>query len=51
MAVLRTHRNAIEYSLSDLKGIIPTIATHKLFLEDGAEPVVYFQRKLQPQMK
>jgi hypothetical protein len=51
MMILRKHRKAFGYSMKDLKGINPMIATHRIFLEEGAEPVADFQRKLKPQMK
>ena len=51
MAVLRKHHKVFGYSLADLKGISPTIATHRIFLEDGVKPVSDFQRKLKPQME
>ena len=51
MMILRKHRKAFGYSMKDLKGINPMIATHRIFLEEGAEPVANFQRKLKPQMK
>lgn len=49
--VLKMHRKAFGYSLDDLKGISPSIATHRIFMEDGAQPVADFQRKLKPEMK
>jgi hypothetical protein len=51
VAVLRKHPTTFGYSLDDLKGINPTIATHRIFLKDGAEPVADFQRRLKSQMK
>ena len=45
MMVLKMHRKAFGYSLDDLKGIRPSIATHRIFMEDGAQPVADFQRK------
>ena len=51
MMVLKMHRKAFGYSLDDLKGISPSIATHRIFMEDGAQPVADFQRKLKPEMK
>ena len=51
MKILMKHRKAFGYSMKDLKGINPMIATHRIFLEEGAEPVADFQRKLKPQMK
>ena len=44
MAVLKARRKAFGYSMDDLKGISPTIATHRIFMEEGDEPVADFQR-------
>ena len=51
MLILKGHRKAFSYSMTDLKGISPTIATHRIFMEEGANPVADFQRKLKPEMK
>ena len=51
MSVLKEHREAFRYSMDDLKGISPSIATHRIFMEEGAQPVAEFQRILKPQMK
>ena len=48
MRVLRGHRKAFGYSMDDLKGISPSIANHRIFLEEGAQPVAEFQRRLKP---
>ena len=37
--------------MDDLKGISPSIATHRIFMEEGAQPVAEFQRRLKPEMK
>ena len=38
--VLRTHKIALGWSISDLKGISPARCMHKILLEDNAKPVV-----------
>ena len=48
MLVLRERRGAFGYSMDDLKGISPSIATHRIFIEEGAQPVAEFQRRLKP---
>jgi uncharacterized protein YejL (UPF0352 family) len=50
VAVLRKHRTTFGYSLDNLKGINPTIVTHRIFLKDGVEQVADFQRRLKSQM-
>ncbi|XLR22070.1 hypothetical protein S83_049970, partial [Arachis hypogaea] len=49
--VLRTHKTALGWSISDLKGISPARCMHKILLEDNAKPVVQPQRRLNPAMK
>ena len=51
MIVLKERRRAFGYSMDDLKGISPSIATHRIFMEEGAQPVAEFQRRLKPEMK
>jgi hypothetical protein len=46
MVVLKIHCKAFGYSLDDLKGISPSIASHQIFMEDGAQPVANFRRNL-----
>ncbi|XP_015960781.1 uncharacterized protein LOC107484752 [Arachis duranensis] len=36
--VLRQHKDAIGWTLSDLKGISPSMCMHKILLEEGAKP-------------
>jgi len=49
--VLRTHKTALGWFISDLKGISPARCMHKILLEDDAKPVVQPQRRLNPAMK
>ncbi|XP_072060811.1 uncharacterized protein [Arachis hypogaea] len=49
--VLRTHKTALGWSISDLKGISPARCMHKILLEDDAKPVVQPQRRQNPAMK
>jgi hypothetical protein len=50
--VLIKHRKAIGYySMDYLKGISSAISTHRIFLEEGAQPSFEYQRRLKPQMK
>jgi hypothetical protein len=37
--------------MDDLKGISPSITTHRIFMEEGAQPVAEFIRRLKPKMK
>ena len=51
LKVLRKHREAIECTLDDLKGISPTLSQHKINMEPDAKPVVDHQRRLNLKMK
>ena len=50
LRVLRDHKNALGWSLADLKGIRPSMCMHRILLEDGHKPSVEEQRKLYPTM-
>ena len=51
LRVLRDHKNAIAWSLADLKGIRPSMCMHWILLEDGHKPSVEAQRRLNLTMK
>ncbi|MDV3200586.1 MAG: hypothetical protein Q8875_03055, partial [Pigeon pea little leaf phytoplasma] len=51
LVVLREHKTALGWKISDLKGISPTICMHKILLEESSKPVVQSQRRLNPAMK
>ena len=51
LRVLRTYKGAIGWTISDLKGISPTICTHRIHLEEGYKPKVQNQRRLNPIMQ
>ncbi|XP_057761861.1 uncharacterized protein LOC130982040 [Arachis stenosperma] len=51
VSVLKSHKTALGWTISDLKGISPTKCMHKILLEDDAKPVVQPQRRLNPTMK
>lgn len=38
LQVLKKHREAIGYSISDLKGINPTLCMHQILMEKGTKP-------------
>nr|GEU85176.1 DNA-directed DNA polymerase [Tanacetum cinerariifolium] len=44
ITVLKSHKRAIAWKLSDIKGINPEFYTHKILMEDDFEPVVQHQR-------
>ncbi|GKB64418.1 hypothetical protein Tco_0920604 [Tanacetum coccineum] len=43
--VLKSHKQAIAWKLSDIKGIDPQFCTHKILMEDDFKPAVQHQRK------
>ena len=38
LQVLKMHKNALGWTIADLKGISPLICTHKIYLEENAKP-------------
>ena len=50
LAVLRGRKEAIGWNLSDLKGIDPSLCTHRIFLEEDSCPSREAQRWLNPKV-
>ncbi|RDY07268.1 hypothetical protein CR513_08633, partial [Mucuna pruriens] len=46
--VLRRHKKAIRWKLSDLPGINPSICMHRILMEEEAKPIRQQQRRLNP---
>ena len=51
LVILRKYKEAIAWSIEDLKGISPSICMHKILLEDNAKTFIEHQRRLNPVMK
>ncbi|RVX10776.1 Transposon Ty3-I Gag-Pol polyprotein [Vitis vinifera] len=51
LRILRKHKKAIGWQISDLKGISPLICTHHIYMEEGAKPTHQPQRRLNPHMQ
>ena len=51
LKILRKYKEAISWSIEDLKGISPSICMHKILLEDNAKTSIEHQRRLNPIMK
>ncbi|RVW33272.1 Retrovirus-related Pol polyprotein from transposon 17.6 [Vitis vinifera] len=51
LRILRKHKKAIGWQISDLKGISPLICTHHIYMDEGAKPTRQPQRRLNPHMK
>ena len=49
--VLKRHREAIGWHISDLKGISPAYCMHKIMMEEDYRPVRQPKRRLNPLMK
>ncbi|GKA07170.1 reverse transcriptase domain-containing protein [Tanacetum coccineum] len=48
--VLKSHKRAIAWKLSDIKGINMEFCTHKILMEEDYKPVVQHQRWLNPKI-
>nr|GEX10161.1 reverse transcriptase domain-containing protein [Tanacetum cinerariifolium] len=48
--VLKSHKRAIAWKISDIKGIDPRFYTHKILMEDDYKPAVQSQRKVNPKI-
>ncbi|KAL4383440.1 hypothetical protein GQ457_15G015960 [Hibiscus cannabinus] len=51
IATLRQHKEALGWTIADIKGISPTICMHKILLDDDHKPTVDAQRHLNQAMK
>ena len=49
--ILKEHKEAIGWSLADIKGIRPSMCMHRILLEEDSKPIVDAQRRLNPSMK
>nr|GFA20440.1 reverse transcriptase domain-containing protein [Tanacetum cinerariifolium] len=50
ITVLKSHKRAISWKLSDINGIDPEFYTHKILMEEDFEPVVQHQRRVNPKI-
>nr|GEU87984.1 reverse transcriptase domain-containing protein [Tanacetum cinerariifolium] len=50
ITVLKSHKRAIAWKLSDIKGIDPEFCTHKILMEEDFELVVQHQRRVNPKI-
>ncbi|GKA94083.1 reverse transcriptase domain-containing protein [Tanacetum coccineum] len=48
--VLKLHKRAIAWKLSDIKGINPKFCTHKILMEEDYKPAVQHQRGVNPKI-
>ena len=45
------HKNALGWTITNIKGISPLICTHMIYLGKNAKPSREMQRRLNPNMK
>ncbi|GJS28871.1 reverse transcriptase domain-containing protein [Tanacetum coccineum] len=48
--VLKSRKRAIAWKLSDIMGINPEFCSHKILMEEGYEPAVQHQRRVNPKI-
>nr|GEU56193.1 DNA-directed DNA polymerase [Tanacetum cinerariifolium] len=48
--VLKSHKRAIAWKISDIKGIDPRFCTHKILMEEDYKPAVQSQRRVNPKI-
>nr|GEU63368.1 reverse transcriptase domain-containing protein [Tanacetum cinerariifolium] len=50
ITVLKSHKRAIAWKLSDIKGINPEFCTNKILMEEDFKPAVQHQRRVNPKI-
>ncbi|GKD24209.1 reverse transcriptase domain-containing protein, partial [Tanacetum coccineum] len=50
LKVLKSHKRAIAWRLSDIKGVSPEFCTHKILMEEDYEPSVQSQGRVNPKI-
>ncbi|GJW54975.1 reverse transcriptase domain-containing protein, partial [Tanacetum coccineum] len=50
LKVLKSHKRAIAWKITDIKGIDPYFCTHKILMEDDYKPTVQIQRWVNPKI-
>nr|GEV52699.1 reverse transcriptase domain-containing protein [Tanacetum cinerariifolium] len=48
--VLKSHKQALTWELSDIKGINPEFCRHKILMEDDFKPAIQHQRRVNPKI-
>ena len=51
LKTLKEHKEAIGWSLANIKGIRTSMCMHRILLEEDSKPTVDAQRRLNPSMK
>ncbi|GKA59916.1 hypothetical protein Tco_0759229 [Tanacetum coccineum] len=50
LKVLKSHKRAIAWKISDIKGIDPSFYTHTILMEDDFKPAIQHQRRVNPKI-
>ncbi|GJR75075.1 reverse transcriptase domain-containing protein, partial [Tanacetum coccineum] len=50
LKVLKSHKRAIAWKISDIRGINPNFCTHKIIMEDDFKPAIQQQRRVNPKI-
>nr|GEV68471.1 reverse transcriptase domain-containing protein [Tanacetum cinerariifolium] len=50
ITVMKSHKRAISWKLSDIKDIAPEFCTHKILMEEDFKPAVQHQRRVNPKI-
>nr|GEU50701.1 DNA-directed DNA polymerase [Tanacetum cinerariifolium] len=50
LKVLKSHKRAIAWKITDIKGIDPWFCTHKILMEEDYKPAVQSQRRVNPKI-
>ncbi|GJQ92589.1 reverse transcriptase domain-containing protein [Tanacetum coccineum] len=50
LKVLKSHKQAIAWKISDIKGIDPRFCTYKILMDDDFKPMVQHQRRVNPKI-
>nr|GEX07447.1 DNA-directed DNA polymerase [Tanacetum cinerariifolium] len=50
LKVLKSHKRAFAWKISNIKGIDPCFCTHKILMEDDIKPMVQHQRRVNPKI-
>ncbi|GJX95286.1 reverse transcriptase domain-containing protein [Tanacetum coccineum] len=50
LKVLKSHKRALAWKLSDIQGINPEFCTHKILMEEDYAPAVQHQRRVNPKI-
>ncbi|GJS73061.1 reverse transcriptase domain-containing protein [Tanacetum coccineum] len=50
LIVLKSHKRAIAWKISDIKGIDPSFCTHMILMEDDFKPAIQHQRRVNPKI-